>query len=310
MAQWVPPPLPAELMARRRGPLVGRAAELAALERAWEGVENGNRQAVFIGGEPGAGKTRLAAEVAGTLADHGVAVLVGSSAADADIPYAPFAEALDRLLIANSPGSIAEPLGDAGPQLRRLSTQMDRHLPDTGRPQDGGAGRQALFDALTGFLRRLAIDRPIALILDDLHWAQLPTLAMLEHVLIACADVRMLVVSTFRTTEPDRSDELTTRLDELHRFEGGRRFELAVLNTEAIAEYVRRTQQLAPASARTAAALLRDKTGGNPFFLIELVNDLQVRGGLATLGAQQTVRASIGAAIARRRGGLGAGPRG
>ena len=102
MAQWVPPPLPAELIARRRGPLVGRAAELAAFEQAWERVESGNRQAVFIGGEPGAGKTRLAAEVAGTLFDHGVAVLVGSSTADADVPYAPFAEALDRLLIGRS----------------------------------------------------------------------------------------------------------------------------------------------------------------------------------------------------------------
>ncbi len=116
------------------------------------------------------------------------------------------------------------------------------------------------------------------MILDDLHWAQLPTLAMLEHVLIGCADVRMLVVATFRTAEPDRSDELTTRLAELHRFDGVRRLDLAGLDTEAIAEFVSRTQQLAPASARTAAALLRDKTGGNPFFLTELVNDLEMPG--------------------------------
>jgi DNA-binding CsgD family transcriptional regulator len=133
---------------------------------------------------------------------------------------------------------------------------------------------------------------------------------MLERVLIGCADVRLLVVATFRTTQPDRSEELTTRLAELHRFDGVRRLDLAGLDTEAIAEYVRRTQQLAPASARTAAALLRDKTGGNPFFLTELVNDLEVRGGLATLGAQQTVPASIGDAIARRLGGLGASVRG
>ncbi len=310
MAQWVPPPLPAELMARRRGPLVGRAAELAAFEQAWERVESGNRQAVFIGGEPGAGKTRLAAEVAGTLADHGVAVLVGSSTADADVPYAPFAEALDRLLSATPPDSLTAPLGDAGPQLRRLSTQVDRHLPDIGQAQDVGSPRQALFDALTGFLRRLASDRPIALILDDLHWAHLPTLAMLENVLIGCADARMLVVATFRTTPPDRSDELATRLAELHRFDGVRRLDLAGLDTEAIAEFVSRTQQLAPASARTAAALLRDKTGGNPFFLTELVNDLEMRGGLASLGVQRTVPASIGDAIARRLGGLGASVRG
>ncbi|OBI87585.1 helix-turn-helix transcriptional regulator [Mycobacterium sp. 1245805.9] len=308
-AQWVPPPLPAELLARRRGPLVGRAAELAAFEQAWERVEGGNRQAVFIGGEPGAGKTRLAAEVAGTLADHGVPVLVGSSTADADVPYAPFTEALDRLLVAAAPGSLADTLADAGAQLRRLSTQVDRHLPDIGPADEVAAPRQALFDALTGFLRRLAADRPIALILDDLHWAQLPTLVMLERVVIGCADVRMLVVATFRSTEPDRSDELTTRLAELHRFDGVRRLDLAGLDTEAIAEFVRRTQQLAPASARTAAALLRDKTGGNPFFLTELVGDLEARGGLATLGVQQTVPASIGDAIARRLSGLGAGVR-
>ena len=308
MAQWVPPPLPAELTARRRGPLVGRATELAAFEQAWERVESGNRQAVFIGGEPGAGKTRLAAEVAATLADHDVAVLVGSSTADADVPYAPFAEALDRLLIAAPAGSMADLLADAGPQLRRLTTQVDRHLPDAGAVADGVEqvhARRALFDALTGFLRRVAIDRPIALILDDLHWAQLPTLAMLEQVLIGCADVRMLLVATFRTTEPDRSDELITRLAELHRFDGVRRLDLAGLDTEAIAEFVSQTQHLAPSSARTAAALLRDRTGGNPFFLTELCNDLELRGGVTALSSQHTVPASIGDAIARRLGGLG-----
>ncbi|WP_163645930.1 helix-turn-helix transcriptional regulator [Mycobacterium conspicuum] len=307
--KWVPPPLPAELIARRRGPLVGRATELAAFERAWERVESSNRQAVFIGGEPGAGKTRLAAEVAATLAEHDVAVLVGSSTADADVPYAPFAEALDRLLVASPAGSMADLLADAGPQLRRLTTQVDRHLPDAGAvADDGGTARRALFDALTGFLRRLAADRPIALILDDLHWAQLPTLAMLEQVLIGCADVRLLLVATFRTTEPDRSDELITRLAELHRFDGVRRLDLGGLDTEAIAEFVSQTQQLAPSSARTAAALLRDRTGGNPFFVTELCNDLELRGGpagLAALSSQQTVPASIGDAIARRLSGLG-----
>ncbi|OBJ82443.1 ATP-binding protein [Mycobacterium asiaticum] len=303
--QWVLPPLPAELTARRGGPLVGRAAELGAFEQAWERVEGGKRQAVFVGGEPGAGKTRLAAEVAGRLADHGVAVLVGSSTADADVPYAPFAEALDRLLIANPSGSLAGALAEAGPQLRRLTTEVDRHLPDAGSVDDVNELRRALFDAVTGFLRRLAADRPIALIFEDMHWAQVPTLAMLEHVLIGCVDVRMLVVATFRTTEPDRSEELATRMAELHRFDGVRRLDLGGLDTEAIAEFVGQTQQLRPPSARTAAVLLRDKTGGNPFFLTELCNHLEIRGGLAKLNAHQSVPASIGDVIARRLGGLG-----
>ncbi len=292
MALWMPPPLPAELIARRRGPLVGRDAELAVFEQAWERVERGNRQAVFIGGEPGAGKTRLAAEVAGTLFDHGVAVLVGKFDRRRGCALRALRRSARSAADRRSAGSMAEPLSDVGSQLRRLSPQVGRHLPDDGPAPDVGSVRQALFDALTGFLRRLAVDRPIALILDDLHWAQLPTLALLEHVLIGCADVRVLVVVTFRTTEPDRSDELATRLAELHRFDGVRRLDLAGLDTEAIAEFVARTQQLAPASARTAAALLRERTGGNPFFLTELVNDLEIRGGLATLSTQHTVPAS------------------
>ena len=306
MAQWLPPPVPAELVVRRRGPFVGRAAELAAFEQAWERVLEGRRQVVFIGGEPGAGKSRLVAEVAGTLVDHGVAVLVGSSTADAGVPYEPFAEALDRVLSAGPAGCHAEPLADAGPQLERLSAQVGRHVPGIDPPDDARTARRVLFDALTAYLRRLTADRPIALILEDLHWAQLPTLAMLEHVLAGCADVRLLLVATFRTTAPDRSDELIGRVAEMHRFDGVRRLDLEGLDTEAITEFVRRTQQLPPPTARTAAALLRDRTGGNPFFLTELCNDLESRGGLATLGSHQTVPASIGDAITRRLTGLGA----
>ncbi len=286
---------------------MGRSSELAVFEQAWERVVEGNRQVVFVGGEPGAGKSRLLAEVAGTLVEHDVAVLVGSSIAEAGVPYEPFTQLLDRLLSAGQAGCLAEPLADAGPQLRRLSARVDRHLPATDAPADAGGVRRVLFDALTGFLRRLAADRPIALILEDLHWAQLPTLAMLEHVLVGCADVRMLVVATFRTTEPDRSNELISRLAEMHRFDGVRRVDLEGLDTEAITEFVHRTQQLARPAARTAAVLLRDKTGGNPFFLTELCADLEGRGGIARLSSDQTVPASIGDAIARRLVGLGAG---
>ena len=181
-----------------------------------------DRQVVFVGGEPGAGKSRLVAEVAGTLAEHGVAVLVGNSTAEAGIPYEPFAELLDRLLTTGSAGQLTEPLQDAGPQLCRLSPNVIRHQPGVGPTDDPGALRRLLFDALTDFLRRLSSQRPLALVLEDLHWAQAPTLAMLEHVLTGCADARILVVATFRTTEPNRSEELLSRLAEMHRFDGVR----------------------------------------------------------------------------------------
>lgn len=309
MALWVPPPLPADLVARRRGPIVGRAAELAAFEQAWDRVGNGNRQMVFIGGEPGAGKSRLVAEVAGSLADHDVAVLVGNSTADAGVPYEPFAEAFDRLFAAGPTGCLTEALSEIEPQLARLSTSVHRHVSETTVSDDAATARRVLFDAVAGLLRRLTADRPLALILEDVHWAQLPTLAMLEHVVAGCADIPMLVVATFRTTAPDRSDELVARLAEMHRFDGVRRLDLEGLDTEAIVEFVSRTQQLPPPTVRTAAALLRDKTGGNPFFLTELCNDLEARGGIVSLSSHKTVPASIGDAIARRLAGLGTGVR-
>ena len=188
-----------------------------------------------------------------------------------------------------------------------MSPNVIRHQPGVGPTDDPGALRRLLFDALTDFLRRLASQRPLALVLEDLHWAQAPTLAMLEHVLIGCADARMLVVATFRTTEPNRSEELLSRLAEMHRFDGVRRLDLPGLDTEAIAEFVSRTEPLPAPAARTAAAMLRDRTGGNPFFLTELCKDLQSRGGINTVSSYRTVPSPIGDAIGRRLAGLGSG---
>lgn len=130
---------------------------------------------------------------------------------------------------------------------------------------------------------------------------------MLEHLLIGCADVGMLVVATFRTTEPNRSEDLVGRLADMHRFDGVRRLDLSGLDTEAITEFVSRTEQLPAPQARTAAALLRERTGGNPFFLTELCNDLQARGGITALSSHRSVPPPIGDAIARRLAGLGEG---
>jgi len=305
MTPWDPPALPARIEASRHLPLVGRQRELEALEGVWTEVQEGRRQVVFVGGEPGAGKTRLLAEVAGALHDHGVVVLVGSTIRDAGIPYKPFAEMLDHLFGATPPGALSGLLEEGGPELRRLSTQVARHRQDLADDGSGrGEVRRDLFDAIARLLRNLAEERPVAVFVDDLHWAQPPTLALLEHVVQACADTRLLVLATFRTTMPDRSDELAARVAEFHRLEGVRRFDLGGLDIEAIAEYVRLRSGLPLSEARPPAALLRDRTGGNPFFLRELWADLERHGGVATLRSVKRVPASIGDTLATRLAGL------
>lgn len=300
------PPLPSRLVAARQSPLVGRRRELETLEDLWPTVVAGHRQLVFLGGESGAGKTRLIAETAGALYDHGVTVLVGTCSPAAGIPYQPFAEALDQLFGSAPMGSLDHIIGDRGGDILRLSPTVRRHRPHIDDDALGaGDVRRDLFDAVASLLRATAEDQPVAMMVDDLQWAQLPTIAMLEHVVQACADSPLLVVAAFRSTAPDRSEELAGRMAELHRLEGVRRLDLSGLDTEAIAEYLSLRAGLPLGEARAPAALLRDRTGGNPFFLRELWADLERRGGVSALRTPSRVPSSIGDTLAARLAALG-----
>jgi hypothetical protein len=300
MAAWSPVALPPRWLAARQTRIVGRCYELEVMDAVWERVARGIGQVLLLGGEPGAGKTRLAAEAACVLHEQGVAVLVGTATRDAGVPYQPFVEMLDHLFLASQPDTLAELLADAAPELRRLS----RHVPVGSPPGATGDGRRDLFEAVAGLFRRMARDQPLAVILDDLHWAQLPTIALLEHLVHSCLDTPTLVLGTFRTTAPDRSDELSVRLADLHRLDCVRRLDLGGLDTEAIAEFVCQHGGVSRARARAPAAILRDRTGGNPFFLRETWIDLERRGGVSALCGRQRVPASIGDTLAARLASL------
>ena len=310
MARWRPPPLPSRLEASDQVPLVGRDPELGTFEAIWPRVEAGHRQVVFVGGEPGAGKSRLAAEVATALHGHGVVVLLGTSSPEAGVPYQPFGEALDQLFLGTDSGDLEHLLGEDARQLARLSAHVHKHSPGVEGDLGGVSDvRRDLFDAVSGFLSRLCSEHPLLLVLEDLHWAQPPTLALLDHLIHICVSVPMLIVGTFRSTPPDRSDLLADKVADLHRLEGVRRLDLGGLDTESIVEYVALMAKVKPEAARRAGAILRDRTGGNPFFLRELWLDLERRGGLAALRSSHRVPASVGDSVERRLAGLGEGSR-
>ncbi len=267
----------------RHQPVVGRQAELATFQQLWGDVEQGRRQTVFIGGEPGVGKTRLLAEVAGALADDDVTVLVGHAVSDPGVSYRPFVEMLDRLFGDTEPGALAaliEPSQAA--QLARLSGLVARHVDIDGSDLATGGVRRDLFDAVSGLFGALCVDRPLALLFDDLHWAQLPALALLQHVVTSCAATRLLVVATFRSTVAHGSDDLAAVITELHRLDGVRRLDLAGLDAEAITEYVQIRGGVSREAARASASVLREWTGGNAFLLRELWVDAERRGGISS----------------------------
>lgn len=297
-----PRPTRSTTLPDRTGAFVGRRVEVERLEAAWAAVEGNRRQVVFVGGEPGVGKTRLAAEVADALRRHGAAALWGACREDPDIPYRPFVTLLEQALDQASPETLRAIPPEAAARLLRLTPRASRHWPGVAEPTSGeGDSRPVLFDAVLRVLVGLAEQRATVLVLEDLHWAPEPTLAMLTHLVESTAGEQMLILATRRTTAPDRTDAVTYALADLHRLDGVSRIDLDGLATEDVAEYLVRQGGASPGSARAAAPVLRDRTGGNPFFLQEYWHDLLTRGGLGAMRSA-TARAprSVQDALQRR----------
>jgi DNA-binding CsgD family transcriptional regulator/tetratricopeptide (TPR) repeat protein len=281
---------------------VGRRAEFERLEAIWSAVEDDRRQVVFIGGEPGVGKTRLVAEAARALNEHGAAVFWGACQADFDIPYRPFVTILEQVLDDAQPGAIQNVTPQVAAPLLRLTASVRRHWPEFDE-QPGGdrESRPVLFDALLRVLLAVAEERPAVLVLEDLHWAGEPTLAMLTHLVQSTSGERILVLITRRTTAPDRTDAVTYALADLYRLEGVERLDLGGLDTEDVTDYLVSEAGVTRSAARAVAPLLRDQTGGNPFFLHEYWQDLRARGGLdAVRSSSAPAPRSIQDALARR----------
>ena len=275
MAAWDAPPYPIRAAGATIPAFVGRAAETSAAEEAWTSVRAGGRQVIFIGGEPGAGKSRLAAEIASAVYGQGAVVLLGTCSPEPGGPYQPFAECLEQLLGGTQSGALAHCLPDSAAELLRLTPLVWRHRPELTAPDgDGGDHRRELFDAIAALLHAVGEERPVVCVLEDLHWAGQPTLQLLDHVAQRSATSRLLVLCTHRTTAPDRSDVLTYAIADLYRLDGVRRLDLAGLSVEEVAQYLVAEGRLSERRAREYATVLRDQTGGNPFFLRELWRDL------------------------------------
>src|ERR1700761_6115443 len=130
MAAWEAPPYPIRTAGAAIPVFVGRAAETSAAEEAWAAVRAGGRQIIFIGGEPGAGKSRLAAEIAAAAHGQGAVVLLGNCSPEPSGAYQPFAECLEQLLGGTPPGALAAWLPDSAAELLRLTPLVWRHRPE------------------------------------------------------------------------------------------------------------------------------------------------------------------------------------
>ena len=244
----------------------------------------GRRQAMFVSGEAGAGKSRLVAEFARSVHDRGGLVLAGSCSPDLDLPYQPFVEALGSLL---EPLPVERRRELAGAGAADLALLLPRlALTDAPAGSDAGrgssAGRYWLFEAVVGLLARLTRTAPVLVVLEDLHWARSSTALLVDHLLCEQRLSQVCLLVTLRSSSQDLSDAVGGLLADLPRRSGVERLAIEGLGTEQVTELVGRLvgHRLDDPLAQLARHL-SEVTAGNPFLIGEqwrqLVDDGRVR---------------------------------
>jgi DNA-binding SARP family transcriptional activator/RecA/RadA recombinase len=247
-------PLPAVLAGREERPFVGRAAELAALRRAWE---LGQGAIVVVAGEAGMGKTRLAARFAAEAHAGGAAVLHGRIDEETVVPYQPFVEGL-RHYVTHAPpvtGVDLEALAPLVPELGGVAAE-------SGERENR---RYRLFEAVAALLARAAAERPLLLVVEDLQWAGMPTLLLLRHVVRRLEGAPLLVLVTMRDEEANLVADPARLLADLSREHVVERIALGGLEEADAAELVGDAE---------LAHRLHGRTAGNPFFIEEMLRSL------------------------------------
>ena len=262
---------------------VGRDDELGRLTHLWKEVATGERRTVLVAGEPGVGKTRLAAQLALRVHEEGGLVLAGRCDEDLGVPYQPFVEALRHFVDHVPPTELTDRLGRFGGELVRLVPELGVRLPDLPPPlrSDPETERYRLFDAVANWLGAASSDVPVLLVLDDLQWAAKPTLLLLRHV-IRSADVRrLLVVGTYRDTELGHDHPLTEVLADLRRQGGVERVGLSGLDAAAVSAYLEEAAGRSfDAEDLDLARAVHEETEGNPFFVREVLRHLAETGAI------------------------------
>lgn len=280
------PPAPVALhpvLARsQRSPLVGRESELELIagHRAAAGP---SRPVVLVSGEPGIGKTRLLAAAAAEAWGAGETVLYGYCDPEVGGAYQPF-PSLVATLAEICPEDVLRAHGEAhGDTLAHFVPRIARRVPDL-RPQIAGdpeGERQRLFEAVDDLLVRASAEGPVALVLDDIHWAARPTLMMLRHLARSPAPAALTLVVAYRDTELAADHPLTALLGDLRRIASTIRVGLEGLAEREVAELIdNRTGRELGERGRALAYLVREATQGHAYFTAELVDHLVESGAL------------------------------
>lgn len=272
-------------MAEGASVLVGRREELAALERVLGEVERGEARAVGLRGEPGIGKSRLLGKLAAAARDRGLLVLAGRAAElERDLPFALLVDAfesLDNIDLAQAVRGLgSEHQGDLAAVLPGIGS-----VPGVEAALSSGE-RHRVARAVRALLDQLAAERPLALLLDDVQWADPASTDVLALLLHRPPRGRVLLALAARS---GRAPEIEGALAAAQQHGSGELIEVGPLPQELVVD-------LLPDTGGVTRERLYRESGGNPFYLLELAragveSDVGNRTGVA--GVPSRVQAAL-----------------
>ena len=276
----------------RRTPYVGREKEHRDLSTCVDQAIRGHGGIVFVGGEPGVGKTRLVEQVQAEAEHRNCLTLTGRAyETDGSPPFIPFVEIVEQCIQHMPPEALRTALGDAAPEVARLVPDLRRQFSDIPPPLElpPDQQRRYLFKNVAEFFERASRLRCIVALLDDLQWADAATLDLLQHLAPLLAKWPVLLLGTYRDVELDVGRPFAQTLESLKRKRLAIRLNLRRLGVDDVGAMLNALG--GPNPPTTLVTAVYEETEGNPFFVEEVFQHLNEEG--AILGDDGTWRTEL-----------------
>jgi class 3 adenylate cyclase/tetratricopeptide (TPR) repeat protein len=288
------------------GVFVGREPEIESLKAALEDSSGGHGRLMMLVGEPGIGKTRTAQELGTYARVRGARMLVGRSYEGEGAPaYWPWLQMARAYISETDPDTVASEMGPGASDIAQVMSELEDLIPglDGQRSLEPEQARFRFFDSITTFLKNAAAREPLVLFLDDLHWADAPSLRLLQFLARELSDSRLLVVGSYRDVALGRRHPLSQALADLSREGLVERVPLHGLSESEVERFIEATASIEP--PRSLVHAVYSETDGNPFFVSEIVSLMASEGTLDDAGELDrftvTIPPGVREVVGRRR---------